>query len=48
MVKMRLKKFGNNPYNLSQLRWVCDRCGLPVRNNSPYQPSRRGYYCNCR
>ena len=42
------KKF--SPYDLSSSTiWNCKKCGLPKRNNNPYDASQGGFieFCKC-
>ena len=44
---LRLKKNHNhNPYDLNNLEWTCDYCGLPVRQDR-WDNNPRKKYCRC-
>jgi hypothetical protein len=38
-----------SPYDLSALKWICEKCGGRIRSNSPYASLKYGEkYCKCK
>ena len=48
MRRYKLIKKGRNPYDLSSLKWVCEKCGGEKHSGSPYEPIGMRKICMCK
>ena len=42
-----VRKKINKPYDLSALKWVCEKCGEEKKPRSPHEFNGYATYCKC-